>query len=254
MEISQPEFERFYADPEAFRRQIASRGLTLATYYLARPFDELTPEQAVEMARPRCEFHRALGATVMALDGCRRLDGPSEARIRAAARSVNAVARLARDYGLLTPWHIHYGSIFEQSAAFDRFMELTDPDLVTICPDTAQMALGDYDLRATFEKYAERITYVHFKDIAFRDPKGATLSGIPPGVKEKGAWGPDRIADIVDTGCGIIEVAGLYRILESAGYAGWIVVDQDYAQTTPKESARRTRENLSRLIPACARR
>lgn len=163
--------------------------------------------------------------------------------------SVNAVAETARRYGLITPWHIHYGSMFEISAALDRFMALTDPGLVTLCPDTAQMALGDYDLEATFEKYAERITYVHFKDIAFHDGAGGYLPHIPKGFKERGAWGPDRIADIVDTGCGVVDVAGLYGIMKSAGYDGWIVVDQDYSLTTPLESSRATRVNLGKLIP-----
>jgi len=248
VEISQPPFEAYYCRPEAFRRRLAMRGLELATYYLAKPFDEMTPAQARELARPRCEFHRSVGAKVMALDGCRRGERPTERRIRAAAASVNAVARLAHDYGLITPWHIHYGSMFEVSAVFDRFMELTDPDLVTVCPDTAQMALGDYDLVAAFEKYAERITYVHFKDIAFHDGRGGYLAGIPRGVKDRGAWGPGRSADIVDTGCGAVDVARLYAILKSAGYRGWIVVDQDYSLTTPLASARRTRGNLSALI------
>ncbi len=249
VEVAQPEFEQYYDRPEELKRKLDARGLELATYYFSRPFDEMTPAEAVEQARPRCEFHRAMGASVMLLDGARRKAGPTEKRIRAVADCANAVGALAREYGLITPWHVHWGSIFESSAAFDRLMELTDPGLLSFCPDTAQMLAGDYDLKAAFEKYADRITYVHFKDIAFYDGKGGYLSYVPPGVKEKGAWGPDRIADVLEPGRGVVDVAGLYKIMASAGFDGWVVVDLDYSLTTPLESSRVTRENLAKLIP-----
>lgn len=249
VEVAQGQFEQYHGRPGELKREFDSRGLELITFYFARQFDQMTPQEAVKLARPRCEFHQAMGSSVLLIDGVRRGEGPQEDRIRAAADCINAVAELAREHGLISPWHIHHGSIFERSAAFDRLMELTDPDLVTICPDTAQMALGDYNLEKMFEKYAERISYVHFKDIAFLDGKGGYLPDIPPGFCEKGAWGPDRIAEVLEPGQGVVDVAGLFSIIESAGFDGWVVVDLDYALTTPIESSRVSRENLAKLIP-----
>lgn len=249
VEVSQSQFDKFYDRPEELKAEFDSRGLELASYYFSRPFDEMSPAEAVELARPRCEFHQALGSSVLLLDGGRRGNGTTDERIRALAQSVNAVAALARQYGLITPWHIHYGSMFERAAAFDRLMELTDPDLLTVCPDTAQMALGDYDLKRTFERYAERITYVHYKDIAFHDGAGGYLPHIPEGFCEQGAWGEDRIADVLEPGRGVVDVPALARILASAGFNGWVVVDLDYTLVPPLESSRITREYLAQVIP-----
>jgi len=252
LEVAQPQFEEYYDRPEELRAEFDARGLELASYYFSRPFDEMSPAEAVELAKPRCEFHQAMDSSVMLLDGGRRGDGTTDARIRALARSVNAVAELARGYGLITPWHIHYGSMFERAAPFDRLMELTDPDLLTVCPDTAQMALGDYDLERTFEKYAERITYVHYKDIAFRDGAGGYLPDVPEGFCEQSAWGEDRIADVLEPGRGVVDVPALARILASVGFDGWVVVDLDYTLVPPLESSRITREYLADVIPELA--
>ena len=114
---------------------------------------------------------------------------------------------------------------------------LADPALLYVCPDTAQMAFGDFDLGASFEKYAERIEYVHYKDIAFHDGRGAYLPTIPPRVSEKGAWGHNRSADFLEPGRGVINFRELHRIAVRAGFDGWIVVDPDYPLTTPYKSS-----------------
>ena len=251
VEISSPKFEKYFDRPDEFKELFSKLRLELATYYHARDFDQMTPAEAVAGARRKCEFLREVGSSVLLLDGGRRPERDATRRdIKAVADAANAVAEMAATYGLITPWHIHWGTMFERSAALDMLMELAEPDLVTLCPDTAQMALGDFDLPAAFKKYAHRISYVHFKDIAFLDDHGDRLREIPRRLSEKGAWGPGRDAVVLGPGQGAVDFASLWKMLDSAGFDGWVVVDLDYSFSTPRESARTSREYLRRLIPA----
>ena len=254
VEISSARFEEYFDRPDEFKALFDRFGLELATYYHAREFHQMTPAEAVEGARRKCEFLKEVGSSVLLLDGGPRTEGGATSKdIKAVADAANAVAEMAAGYGLVAPWHIHWGTVFERSAALDKLMQLTDPALVTLCPDTAQMALGDFDLPAAFEKYADRITYVHFKDLAFLDEQGRRLPEIRPGLSQKGAWGAGREAVVLEPGQGAIDFSPLWNILDSAGFDGWVVVDLDYSLSSPLESARLSREYLGRLIPALGR-
>jgi inosose dehydratase len=251
VEISHPYFERSLQDPEQMKRLLGMHRLRLSTFYHSRPFDQMSPDQAAADARPKCEFLRQMGSSALLLDGGARNGAePRDARVRAIARCANAVAAVAQDFGLTTAWHIHWGSIFEESSALDLLMDLTEPALVTLCPDTAQMALGDYDIPATFAKHADRIGYVHFKDLAFLGEQGARLPHIPRrrSVSERGAWGPNRSSLVLEPGQGAVDFTTLWRTLAAAGFDGWIVVDLDYSTTTPLESSRVSQSYLAHLV------
>ncbi len=80
-------------------------------------------------------------------------------------------------------------------------------------PDTAQLALGDFDVVETVRTYAPRVQYIHFKDL-----------------------GLDR--RFTELGQGTIDFAATWEALGAESYEGWLVVDLDYTDLTADESCR----------------
>ncbi len=205
--------EQYYGSPEPFARRLHDEGLELATIYTGCSFADGTAiREEQETVRRAADFCAAVGAEFLLIDGGRKRDGGCTDRdIQGVARAANEMGEMARERGLTCCWHQHWGTMFEYPPAFHRLMQLTDPELVRFTPDTAQLALGGFDLPAVFEQYLERIAYVHFKDL-------------------------DKNRRFIELGRGTVDFAPVWQILKRGGYNGWIVVDLDYTSLPPEES------------------
>ena len=62
-------------------------------------------------------------------------------------------------------FHHHAGTYVETPEETDRLMEMTDPELVGLCFDTGHYLYGGGDILEVTHKYADRIWYVHLKDL-----------------------------------------------------------------------------------------
>jgi len=159
------------------------------------------------------DFARAIGTEFMLLDGGSTKLPRTPASVDKIAALANEAGRRISDAGLVGTWHQHWGTLFEYQAEFDALMAATDPALVGFTPDTAQLALGDFDVAATIERYLDRTSYVHFKDL-------------------------DGDRRFIELGSGHVDFPPLAKMLTDAGFDGWIVVDLDYTSLPPPESSR----------------
>jgi inosose dehydratase len=159
------------------------------------------------------------------------------------ARGVETVARKVQEKtGVCCVFHHHCAGFVETPLEIDRLLALTDPDLVGLCFDTGHYAFGGGDAVQGIRKYARRIRHVHFKD---HDPKIAAQAC---------AQGWDYFTSVrqgifCELGKGSVDFPAALKELARAGYAGWIVVEQDVlpGMGSPKESALRNREYLRAL-------
>ncbi len=164
------------------------------------------------------------------------------------ARGAEEIARVVyAQTGVRTLFHHHCAGFVETPAEIDRFLDLTDPDLVGLVFDTGHYAFGSgdpasADIGAALDRYVGRIRLVHAKDC---DPIVARHST---------AAGWDYFASVrhgvfCELGRGVIDFALVGRHLGQHGYGGWLVVEQDVLPGlgTPRESAARNRATLSRL-------
>jgi inosose dehydratase len=92
------------------------------------------------------------------------------------------------------------------------------------------------------DRWADRIWYVHFKDVS---PAVARRS------RQEG-WNyvqSIRAGVFPELGQGAVDFPAVIRWLDAHDYDGWAVVEQDVlpGMGTPKESARRNREYLASL-------
>lgn len=231
--------ERYGADPRELRALLALHDLELSSCYFRPTFDVARRADDEEFTRRVVGTAAGAGGKIILIDGGDiKPEGNIESDYQRVADVANMVGERSKEAGLQCCWHQHWGTMFECAAPFDRLMALTDPDLVKFCPDSAQLSMGDFDVLATFKKYAPRIGYVHFKDLDQNHDWSVTArNGGPTTWSDTGAYHVDSKWRFVELGRGLIDFPALTAVLRDAGYEGWIVDDFDYSAYQTREAS-----------------
>jgi inosose dehydratase len=142
--------------------------------------------------------------------------------------------------GMRIVYHHHMGSVVQSDDDIHAFMAHTGPS-VHLLLDTGHAVWGGSDPAALAERYRDRITHVHTKDIR-------------PGVRaqsEAEDWSfLKSVLNGIYTvpGDGTIDFVRIFRNLP--GYAGWVVLEaeQDPAKANPFDYASRGYANLTSYL------
>lgn len=131
--------------------------------------------------------------------------------------SLDSVIQIASGHGLKTTLHPHWGTAIVRRDHIERVLDQSQVDL---CIDTGHLALADVDPVAIAEAAVGRVAHVHLKDLdetlarrvrsgdlAFRQ---AVIDGL-----------------FLPLGDGSVDVRGFIAALETQGYEGWYVIEQD---------------------------
>ncbi len=164
------------------------------------------------------------------------------------AENANRIAHAVREHtGLKTVFHHHCAGYIETPEELERFLTLTDPDLVGLVFDTGHYLYGSGTNDASIvtealERWQERVLYVHFKDL---EPEIAARARAE-GWDYKTAIGRGVFCEL---GQGCIDFGSVIGKLNEIGYRGWVTVEQDMLPGlgTPRESASRSRAFLRGL-------
>lgn len=148
-------------------------------------------------------------------------------------------AAVKQETGLRSVIHHHGATYVETPQEVEKFLSLTDPDLVGLCFDTGHYALGGGDPVEGIAQFGHRIWHVHFKDF---DPS------VVERADEEG-WGYQQMIGqgvFSELGQGAVDFPAVLRALREIDYDGWIVVEQDVlpGMGSPKDSASRNRQFL----------
>jgi inosose dehydratase len=130
-----------------------------------------------------------------------------------------AVAEQMQAKGVRMAVHHHMGTVVQSAEDVDRLMENTGP-AVGLLLDTGHMTFAGGDPLAVAKRYADRIVHVHCKDIrryALAACRGRDVS-FSQAVLEGLFTAP---------GDGMVDYPGLFKILASAGYNGWLVQEAE---------------------------
>ena len=172
----------------------------------------------------------------------------SDAEMKTFAENANAVGKAVREEtGLKTVFHHHCAGFIETPREIERFLELTDPELVGLVFDTGHYLYGSGKnqpevVSVGLERFRDRINYVHLKDV---DPALAAKARLE-------GWDYKRALErgvFCELGRGCIDFGGVIEKLDELTYEGWLTVEQDMLPGlgTPKESATRNRKFLKGL-------
>jgi inosose dehydratase len=102
-------------------------------------------------------------------------------------------------------------------------MKNVESELLGFCPDTAHLVLADMDPLEIIGKYLDRTTYVHLKDV-----KAPSKIGM-----RDDRW----FMRTTELGRGVVDFPAVLRLLKDAGRVEGLVVEQDYSELAPEESA-----------------
>ena len=241
----------FPTDVPALRADLDRHGLrAAATFHTVELLDPTRHDAEVARMLPVADRLQSLGCDTLILSDeatPQRLavagrvaddesDGLTDTQWRALAAGLDRMGTTLRERGMRAVFHPHVGTFVETRAEIDRLCALTDPDLLGLCPDTGHLAYAGADPEAVFVDYAPRIWYVHFKDVdaeALRQVRAERLDFAA--AVQRGLFVP--------LGEGMVRMDRIFGALRTAGYDGWVIVEQD-APSDPLSAAKRSRAFL----------
>lgn len=232
-------------DPEILGRALSSRGLSVVAGTI---FDNLVdPENRESLLRQTheiCALITALPApashsrqrydapylTVMDWGHIERdyAAGHSDRAPRLGQRAwidlvdnIRAISVLARkEYGVRATVHPHAGGYIEFADEIERLTGDIGPDTAGLCLDTGHLAYAGMDPVATLGRYADRLDYIHFKDIdqsVFEEVMSEHIRFFD--ACAKGVMCP--------IGKGVIDYAAVRYLLSELSYEGYITIEQE---------------------------
>jgi inosose dehydratase len=204
--------------------ELAARGLSVTAGFVFEPLHDPRRRAAVlETAHAVSRRVAALGGRFLVVidavePGRARTAGRPEAarRLEAGGRAVLrdavvAVATVAREHGLRPLLHPHAGTHVEFADEIEPLL-----DLAELCLDTGHLLYAGQDPVAAYERWADRIPYLHLKDLDAARRAGDFWSSV-----RAGAFRP--------LGEGDLDLPALLAALERHGFSGAAVVEQDRA-------------------------
>jgi inosose dehydratase len=205
--------------PNYLRRQLGD--LTVATLFSGIDIPDSTQQQVTQ--HRRIEFAAEVGASSYGLVGGGRLRWrpPSNDEYLELAEICEELSIFAEEIGVGIGYHPHVGCTIETSEEINKLVEASAN--TRLCLDASHIALAGEDPIPVFDRYWDRLEYVHLKD-----------------------WGRGKFQELGRGTIGIDFPAILAHLVERK-FSGWVVLEQSQSDINPKESARINAEYLTAL-------
>jgi inosose dehydratase len=220
------------AHAEGCQRAVKTARLIAAVATTQAPFLVLSDDNGTDPVRTR------LAGRIGAGNG---LSGEEWATFAAGA---DMIARAVYEHaGLRTVFHHHCAGFVETPDEIARLLDMTSPERLGLVFDAGHYYHGtgreECDIAAALDRFAERIWYVHLKDL---EPQVARRSR----AEDWDYFTAMRNGLYCELGKGCVDFPALLRWLGRRDYKGYALVEQDVlpGMGTPKESAARNREYI----------
>ncbi|MBM3461868.1 MAG: TIM barrel protein [Armatimonadetes bacterium] len=220
-------------DPLVLSETLARHGLVLASaYHWTNLSNAEKLDLEMEKARRHVDFCANAGARhVLFAEGGGSLhwdaDGPrdtvrplDDAAWERFAKAINAIGIYGRSRLMQVCVHPHAGTAIERQPEVERFLSLTDAEVVHWCLDTGHAALGGLDSVAMIRRWGHRIRYVHTKDV-----RGDVLERVQ---RDRPTFTDAVRANVFGApGQGCLDFDLILEALLGIGYEGWLIVEAD---------------------------
>ncbi len=206
--------------------------------------DAAIASQLIEEHVRLVRWIKGFGCTHLKINtGRRRPEGTTADDLRQMAKTMNELGRRISDEGLKFAVHAHLWTQLQDRSEVDRLMELTDPRHVWLVLDTGHYTMAGMDPVEMTRTYVSRIVEYHMKDTRPVD-RGGHKGSTPQreGYTEKGK----RI--FLELGSEGVDFPGILAILKKNNWDGWLTVELDSTDTTPKDSAAKSKKYLEEVL------
>jgi inosose dehydratase len=150
-----------------------------------------------------------------------RPNSVTDADISMISKGLKLIDQVCAEYGLVQVIHPHFDTMIETADEIQRLLDTSD---VKWCLDTGHLTLGGYDVVAFARLYADRVAHVHIKDVNLEVAKRTRARELTlVEAVQRGLFPP--------LGEGDVPVSEVLRELETGGYRGLYVLEQDIAIT-----------------------
>jgi inosose dehydratase len=196
------------------------------------PSDPANHARILESARPYAKFlHDVNGSclVVRPMQSYWREAPVTEEKIKNAAACWNAVGKMTKEYNVQTALHTDFLCAIHGMGEIERLLEFTNPELVGLAADTAELAIAGVDPVALYEKHPERIKHFHFKQACTVDASSEYKEANADNRMLNG-WGKKEIERWfweLGTVRGLVNFPALMKSIKQHGYTGWIIVESD---------------------------
>lgn len=248
---------RMPQDTEGLRSYLNKYGIALCGGWCSGNLMKNSVAEEIEAIQQQVEQFAALKSPCLVYAECSNTvqgdintpvnDRPklSTDEIKAYAKKLSQVAKWMADQDVTLAYHHHMGSMIEDQRDVDALMEGSSEE-VTLLYDTGHLKFGGADVMGTLDKWGDRISHVHFKDVResvandIRARQKSFLDGVIAGA----------FAAPGDS-AGSIDFQAITDVLQKNHYSGWIVVEaeQDPAKAPPFQHSKM---GYKHIVEICA--
>lgn len=130
------------------------------------------------------------------------------------------LAKIAKEYGVRAVIHPHAGGYIEFQDEIEQVVQDISYEIAGLCLDTGHLYYSQMDPVEYLKKYADKLDYIHFKDIDFARYQEVMNERIRFfDACAKGVMCP--------IGKGILDYEAIYKTLEEIDYEGHITIEQE---------------------------
>lgn len=248
---------KYPKDPEVLKKALELRGVEIcnqwfSSFLITKPFEEVEKEFRAQLAFLKAMGAKVIGASEQSYSVQGQMDTPvfghkyemNDEEWDTFCTGMNKLGKIAKEeYGIALTFHHHMGTVVQSLAEVDRMMENTDPEYVSLLFDTGHFTYCGEDPLEVVKKYVHRIKHVHLKDIRpevveqVKKENMSFLAGVRAGA-------------FTIPGDGCINYDPIFKVLEDAGYEGYMVVEaeQDPAKANPFKYAKMAYEYITDLM------
>ena len=245
---------KYPKDAEVLKKALELRGVEIcnqwfSSFLITKPFEEVEKEFRAQLTFLKAMGAKVIGASEQSHSVQGQMDTPvfghkyemNDEEWDTFCTGMNKLGKIAKEeYGIALTFHHHMGTVVQSLAEVDRMMENTDPEYVSLLFDTGHFTYCGEDPLEVVKKYVHRIKHVHLKDIRpevveqVKKENMSFLAGVRAGA-------------FTIPGDGCINYDPIFKVLEDAGYEGYMVVEaeQDPAKANPLEYAIRARKFIA---------
>ncbi|WMJ79402.1 myo-inosose-2 dehydratase [Clostridium sp. MB40-C1] len=243
---------KYPRDTKVLRKALELRGMEIASAWFSSFVTTKPLQETVDAFIEHRDFLHAMGAKVVvvseqggSIQG--QMDTPifdakpvlDEEGWKRLAEGLNKLGELAKEKGMKVVYHHHMGTVVQTTEEIDKFMEMTDPNLVYLLFDTGHLVFSGEDHLAVLKKYVNRIKHVHLKDVraeVVKEVKANKMSFLQ--AVKAGAF--------TVPGDGCVDFEPVFKVLAENNYEGYLLVEaeQDPAKANPLEYAIKARKYI----------